>query len=380
LTEKQSAGLTGRAAFLPTPEQQSLLNACLFDGEEAIASWRFWRNTVDLKRIDMGSVRLLPLLAENLKRLGIDDPSFGTYRGVQRRTWARNQLLFHGAARVIEHLYDAGISVLALKGIVLGSTSYAKMSLRPMGDLDFLVKSVDRINALNELERLGWRVQGQNMRPRKPADFALRHSCAYEDPTNPEVSLDLHWRLIWAHHSAEAEAAVWQRAVAFEIGNTKCLAPCAADMLIHICAHGARWNPLPPLRWIVDAVFLLESQTIDWDYFCVQSTRLRLSLPLSDTLDYLRTVMRAPIPEQILKNLRRKRARPIERLIYETEMYPPERRSLRTALRIHWHIARTQIATSDVCGYLQYFLTLRAGRRWRDVAAWIRRRLTGDVT
>ena len=366
--------------FLPTPEQQLLLDACLSDGEKAIAAWQSWRNAIDFDRIDMGSVRLLPLLAENLKRLGIDDPAFGTYRGVQRRTWARNQLLFRRAAQVVEHFRDVNIPVLALKGFVLASTCYPKMSLRPMGDFDFLVRSADRVIALKELEELGWWVQGRNIRPRKLGDFAIRHSCAYEDPTNSDVSLDLHWRLIWAHHSAEAEAALWQHAVVSKIGNVTCLAPCAADMLIHICAHGARWNPLPPLRWIVDAVFLLRSQRMDWEYFCAQSARLRLNLQLSDTLEYLRTVMRALIPEEVLKKLRQGEVRSIERLIYETEMHPPERRSLRTALRIHWHIARTQIATSDIRGYLQYFSALRAGRGLRDMVAWTRQRFTGGVS
>jgi Uncharacterised nucleotidyltransferase len=374
-----NAVLTGKAAFLPTPEQQFLLNACLFDGEEAIASWRSWRNTIDFGRIDMGSIRLLPLLSENLKRLGIDDSSFGAYRGIQRRTWAHNQLLFRGAARLADHLQRAGVSSVALKGIVLASTCYAGISLRPMGDLDFLVKRADCSRALDELERLGWRPQGGKW-PREAADFAIRHSCAFEDAANPEVSVDLHWRLFWAHRNDDAEAILWQRAMPFNIGSIQVLAPCAADMLVHICAHGAKWNYLSPIRWVADAVFLLRGSRIDWEHFRAQSARLRLDLQLADTLGYLRNVMGAPVPDEILRDLGTSKARPIEHLIYNTELYPPEKRSLQTALRIHWHVARLQLArSSGIYGYWRYFAALRAGRSFGEITAWIRKRVAGGL-
>jgi hypothetical protein len=329
----------------------------------------------------MGSVRLLPLLAENLKRLGVEDPSFGAYRGVQRRTWARNHMLNHGAATVLRKFHDAGIPILALKGIVLTSTCYESVSLRPMGDLDFLVKGVDRMRALDQMERFGWRLQVGNIRPRDAADFAIRPSCVFEDPANPEVSVDLHWRLLWAQHSDKADAALWERADPFEIGGEQCSAPCTADMLLHICVHGAKWNPVPPLRWIVDAVLLLRSGGVNWAHLCAQSARLRLNLPLADTLQYLRAEMRAPIPKDVLDSLANEDMRPIERLLYETELHPPQVRGLLTTLRIHWHVAHSQLAhSSRPYDYWRYFLALRAGRSLGEITAWTQRRLIDGGT
>lgn len=366
-------------SFLPTPEQQLLLNACLLDGEDAIASWRLWRAQVNFDHIDLGSIRLLPLLADNLNRLNVKDPSFGIYRGVKRRTWARNQMLYSGAATIVGRLQAAGISVLALKGMVLALSYYKQMSLRPMGDVDVLVKRNDRVKALDQLERLGWRLQSPQ-RPRDAADFAIRHACAFEDPSNSEVSVDLHWRLLWMQDSEDAEAALWSRAVALEFDRTHCLAPCAADMLIHVCAHGARWNDFPPLRWIVDALLLLRSHNVDWTYLREQSARLRLDLQLADSLTYLHDVMRAPIPREILADLANSEARPIERLLYQAELHPPEKRSLVTALRIHWHIARQQLSRSEgIYGYWRYFVALCAGRSVREIAGWTRRKLIDGV-
>jgi Uncharacterised nucleotidyltransferase len=369
--------LTAKAAFLPTPVQQLLLRACLFNGEDAIAAWRSWRTTIDFDRIDSGSIRLLPVLAENLSRCGVDETSLGIYRGVQRRTWARNQLLFRSAAQVSKRFHERGIPVLALKGVVLASTCYAHMSLRPMGDFDFLVRGSDRRKAIDELERLGWRLQDK-VRPQDEADFAIRHACAFKDSENSHVSIDLHWRLLWAQSSEAAASALWEQAVPYEIGDVQVLAPCAADMLLHVCVHGAKWNDVSPIRWIVDATLLLRNCKIDWVHLRRQSARLRVDLQLARTLTYLRDVMRVALPEEILQDLAQSQAQPIERLLYEAELNPPERRNLKLALRLHWHLARSQMVPSHgVFGYWWYFVALRSGRSLGEIAAWTYSRLCG---
>lgn len=186
-------------------------------------------------------------------------------------------------------------------------------------------------------------------------------------------------RLLWARQSDETEAALWARAIAFEIGGAQCLAPCAADMLIHVCAHGAGWAGFPPVRWVVDAALLLRKHVIDWDYLCLQSARLGLNIPISATLEYLRSAMRAPIPEEVLRMLARGRARAIDRLLYETEAYSPEKRSVLTALRVHIHIARSQLARTDgLVGYWRYFSALRSGRSLGEMAAWVRGHLAAN--
>jgi hypothetical protein len=366
-----------RLAFLPTPEQQLLLQACLFDGEAAVAAWQAWRSRVALERIDLGSSRLLPLLVHRLHELGVQDAALSAYRGVQRRSWARNQMLFRGAGEVLRRLRGAGIEAMALKGVVLASACYETMSLRPMGDLDLLVQRGDVLGALNALESLGWTLQAPGPRPRTAADFALRHACAYEDPANPEVSVDLHWRLLWEKHSPEAEAAMWERAVAFEVGGEPCLRPSPADVLLHVCAHGAKWNGIAPLRWVADATLLLRREPIDWTHLVAQAARLRVELALAQTLAYLRDVIGAPVDPDALAALVAAGARPIDRLFHDAQQRPPAARSRLTAARMHLHIARShQPPSGDLRGYWGYLRAWRAGRG--DRALWSKGRSRRD--
>jgi putative nucleotidyltransferase-like protein len=362
--------------FLPTPDQELLLKACLLEGHDAVIAWQNWRTGTRLNQIDIGSQRLLPFLADRLRRLGVRDSIVEEYRSVQRRTWAHNQLIFRAAGLLLMRLRTARIPAMALKGIVLASTIYETMSLRPMADFDLLVGREDGMRALDLLESLDWRMLPGQFRPRASLELAIRPACAFKASDNPEVEVDLHWRLLWARYCEDAEKAIWEQAVRFEIGGAECLAPCPADMLVHVCAHGTRWNEVPVVRWVVDAALLVRSGAVDWTHVLAQTQRLGLSLPLYETLKYLRTTMRVPIPDTVIDNLARSRVKSIERLLYEAEFHQSHQWSMISTLIIHEHIARHEVVRSNgPIGYLRYFLAACRGRSLRELGFWARQRL-----
>ena len=365
-----------QVAFLPTQAQEQLLKACLLDAEEAIAAWRTWRAASDLEQIDLGSIRLLPLLADSLGRLGVTDPWFARCRGLQRRTWARNQMLFRGAALATTQLRAAGVVCMCLKGVSLASTYYDRDSLRPMGDVDLLVRREQALPALDVLLGAGWRLHPTDRRPRSAAELAVAHAYPVTHPSNPEVSVDLHWRPLWASHSDEAESCLWDRATEVRIANTNMTAPCAADMLIHVCAHGARWNDFPMLRWVVDAAMVLRANATDWAYLRGQTIRFGLTLPISTTLGYLRSTMRLSIPPAVIRDLAEWPTTPLDRFLYVSQARSPARWSLLTRLRVHRHIARHHLTrTVGMRGYWRYLRALRRGRSLTELVAMTYKRM-----
>lgn len=372
MTKQREQSLT----FLPTPHQELLLKACLFEGDDAVIAWRAWRAGTHLDLLDNDLRRLLPFLADRLRRLGVRDPASEDYRALQRRAWAHNQLIFRAAGLLLKRLGTAEIPTMALKGIVLASTLYETMSLRPMVDFDLLVGPSNAMGALKLLECLDWRVVPGQFRPRAPIELAVRPACCFKASHNPDVEVDLHWRLLWARYSEAAEKALWARAVQFVIEGAEAFAPCSADMLVHVCAHAARWNELPLVRWVLDAVLLVRSGAVDWTHLLAQTERLGLSLPLYEALRYLRTTMRVAIPDLVINNLARSRVKSIERLLFQIEFRPAYEWSIFCTLRIHHHIALNEVALSNrSIDYLRYFLALRRGRSLRDLCLWVRQRL-----
>jgi len=361
-------------ALLPTPGQNLLLKACLLDGEEALDAWRRWRQTTNLETIDAGSIRLLPMLADALQRLGVEDPEFGKYRGVQRRTWARSRLQFRAAGRILQALNAAQIGAMALKGLALASTYYPADSMRPMGDIDLLVPRDQAFRALDVLESIGWR--SVHRRPNRLAHLAIHHALPFQDPTTSEVDADIHWGMLYGRYSDEAETATWDRAVPITIEGGEAVAPCAADLLIHVAVHGMRWNDMPPVRWVVDAAMIVRSGKVDWDHLLVQCGRWGAALPLARAFVYLREEIGLAIPDAIKDALSEQPTSATERFLFTFKQQPMRSRKLADVLRMYNYLARSERERHrGAVGYWAYFNALRKWHGLGRMALWQWQRL-----
>ena len=83
-----------------------------------------------------------------------------TYTIVQTTYYAsvaRNTVLFQELERILRILAEANIPVIVLKGAALAQTIYPDIALRPMTDLDILVKSEHLDRAVELLRTTGYR-------------------------------------------------------------------------------------------------------------------------------------------------------------------------------------------------------------------------------
>src|SRR5688500_13960566 len=177
--------------FWPSGRHRMLLHACLDAPDEALAAWRGWRELVGFNDVDVAEMRLLPLAHANLGESIREDPVHGRVSGLVRMTWTQNQLLFRRAAGAIEALEGAGIETLMLKGAPLALLHYETVAVRPMADVDILVRPRRAEEAMRVLREHGW-TPG-----REPAEAVLpaHHSHGFHDEGLGEI--DLHWFSLW---------------------------------------------------------------------------------------------------------------------------------------------------------------------------------------
>jgi len=74
------------------------------------------KRTPDIDHLEARSIQAFTLLYQNLKRLKVHHPHMDIFRGVYRKTWYENQMLFHSIASLLRSFRDAGIAVMVLKG------------------------------------------------------------------------------------------------------------------------------------------------------------------------------------------------------------------------------------------------------------------------
>ena len=306
----------------PTPEQELLLQAALRQGETSLKAWREWKSTLDFDNIDYGSQRLVPLLYRNLQRQGVKDPLMGKFKGLYRHTWYKNQLLFAKGAQLLRSFHEAGIETMILKGAALVLLHYKDAGLRAMTDFDVLVPTEQIQAALFLLRERNWTPKLRSYESLTETYISSRHAYAFED--NEKHEFDLHRHLLAECCYPDADEEFWKGAVSSQVQGVATLALNPTDQLFHVCVHGVRWNAVPPLRWVADAIMILNSSpTIDWQRLVSQARQRRLVLPLREALTYLRDLLDAPIPPAILQHLQEIPVSKIERLEYQVNTRVP---------------------------------------------------------
>jgi len=314
--------LTSPADVWPTAEQQLLLQAALWSGDDAVAAWSEWTSRVDLMEdhVDEGSFRLLPLVYRNLERLRLGGPLIARLKGIYRYSWAKNIALFNRSQSVLQNLHAAGINTIVLKGVALSLLYYRDRGTRPMSDIDILVPTRDAEKSLKCLTDQGWR----KFDMREDGDLRYHWAATLVNGTDQQV--DLHWHALHECVYAEADDDFWDGAVPLEMSGftTRALNP--ADNLLHVISHGIHYNIVSPIRWATDAAVIIRSSPneLSWDRLLAQARKRKLVLRVGTGLGYLHDHLKISIPSEVLRSCRDRRPSIFEQTEFDLVRKPRE--------------------------------------------------------
>lgn len=377
----------------PTKQQELLLKAALLYGKDAKEAWEKWKDVTDIDRLDPGSYRMLPLLYNNLRAEGVKHPWMAKFKGVYRRSWYENQLLFHHMAELISSFQNAGIKVLILKGAALSLLYYKDCGARPMDDLDILVPENQLEDAFGQLQKLDWTTLYRVPKLLTAKIKPFKHATHFRDAAGRQ--LDLHWHLFKECCQPGADAEFWESAIAFSFYEQQVFALDPSDQLLHCCVHGSSWNRIPSLRWIADAIMIFRvAPSIDWERITVQAQKRCLILPLRDSLNYLRTTLNAPIPAEVLQKMNSMAISPAEYREYNGAIMEDYSKGLLHMIALKYRLfLRSAICShplEKLVGFLKFlrydwevhtwqmpfWMAVKVMRRFRKQVLWYRIKLT----
>ncbi len=329
-----------------------------------------WRALVGSATLDGASLRLLPLLYVRFR----DDPpepvlhELATH--VYLANWNQNKSRYALTAEIVASLGKQGIDCLLLKGMAITSRYYRDSGLRAMGDVDFLVHQADVEPAMITLRSSGWiaedglDIAGLTRRNR------VRHACQFT--RGEDESCDLHWNPVVRCFSPVVRDLFWRDAEAIDLAGRPALIPCATDQLFHACAHGLQWSWEPQIRWIADALTILQSKIeIDWDRLRWLARSANMNVRIEQALEYLRRVFDAPVPAAVIASYVQQHVPAWEEQEYEVlqkvcPLGPLD--SARWHAALFWRIRRhdpqwsKQNLLSGFLDYLAVFLNLKNRR------------------
>jgi hypothetical protein len=281
--------------------------------------------------MSVGQQRLLPFAFWNLRGVAAVDSWWKFAEAEFRRARYRNLILFDDLRPALGAFRKAGIPSLLLKGAALASAHYPDPGLRPMADLDLLVRPRDVEPACRLMAEHGYH-------PAFPGQLGPRswgHSTPFlRDGSSP---VDLHWRSLMGDLDDEG---LWENGVEARLGEADVRIPSPADLLLNACVRGLQWDWDAPQRWVLDAMAILRSSPgLNWSRLVERARATRRVLVLRDALEFLEAGFGAPVPQEVSAALSAARVPMGETLAAEGDRTRPELRGPLTlfAMRLDEH-------------------------------------------
>ena len=208
---------------------------------------------------------------------------------------------------ILRRLNAAGIPVILLKGAALIETVYQRAALRPMSDLDLLVRREDVARVVETLGSLGFSPDRYERRDGALSDFENEIMLSKTKP--PGGLVEIHWSLLDSpHHQARiAMDWFWQTARECEVGQARAGVLSPEALLLHLCAHGwLQHHGASRLLWLHDVAEVLARyhEQIDWGVVIDRARQYDMVLALRETLMTMVRDWGACIPDDALLEVR----------------------------------------------------------------------------
>ncbi len=187
------------------------------------------------------------------------------------------------------------------------------------------------------------------------------HARAYRAPQG--AAIDLHW---WAFKTAGDDSGMFETARTATLLGGSVLVPSATECLISAVAGAFQVHGSPRLRWITDAMLLLESAEVDWPMLIERARRPGVALSLHEGLAYLAREFGAPVPAYVLNALHQLPVSWRERAAFWAAIHQPPVGAT-TLQRLEHHRARRLHPSNNLPRDLFWHMAQVTGERRRDV-------------
>ena len=219
----------------------------------------------------------------------------------------RCQHLWQEFLRISWAFEQEKIMLLPIKGIALLYEIYSHNPIRPMTDIDLLIKEENFGKAEVIFRDLGYRKELYGLNE----EYWRQNQCHltfYKREQEKEPFVELHWGLDFKRGNRNILPELWDRIKEINVdGRTiKLLSP--EDTLFSLVLHNRRFGRTLCLKNVYDLILLLNKYAsgFDWEYVLNQSRKYNLCSTLFFSFSQAKLLSKLPalnIPEYLWKEL-----------------------------------------------------------------------------
>ena len=234
---------------------------------------------------------------------------------IRLRTRLYNALLLMQLEEWLTRFEAEHLPTIVLKGAALIALVYKRTTLRPMSDVDVLVRRED-------FERAGRLLQAAGFAPYREVtgsdEMSIRTQTLWLRPSPPGGGIDLHWHPIDSGYYARTVPMTWfwEHTVAALLGNRSMRVLSPEAQLIHLGAHSELHHAGEGWLWLYDIAALINKfgGALDWELIVDTAARFEWGHSLRVALERAQTTFGVAVPERVNARLATLRATRQERL------------------------------------------------------------------
>lgn len=248
-----------------------------------------------------------PLLGQRLQQTPMRVPSrvLQELNDEYLATALRNMQLYKELNRIVKTFQSANIDTVVLKGAHIAQVAYGNVGLRPMHDLDVLVKRADLARAEQQVEQLGY-VPHPDFPDREWAIQNHYHFC-YSLPQE-ETILELHWEIEVPNSPFKVNAVdLIGRSLPISLVGipTRVLTP--EDLVLYLCIQISYHHVFDyaALRSLFDVAQVIgaHASEFNWKVFGARAAEWQATRCIYLALLLAREVAGASVPDTVLETL-----------------------------------------------------------------------------
>lgn len=199
--------------------------------------------------------------------------------------------------KILKCFSSHNIPVVILKGVFLWLDVYKDPALRPMSDIDLLVREEDFYRARSLLVDLGFEQSIELPLP-EPLKEIFQPAVAHYIPGPIPVIVDLHRSLLYLSYYHISSAQLWPYAEQ-TIYNGQPVLVLPPELNFIFCAFNSL-NHGSLLRDWLDLLLILHKLQFNWRRLLDFAHSFGVLRPLSFVLQHLRSHWKVPIPGEVL--------------------------------------------------------------------------------
>jgi hypothetical protein len=225
----------------------------------------------------------------------------------------RNLILSQEFQEVLKILKNKNIPVIVLKGMYLGEKIYKNIALRPMSDIDILIKkeSLEEFDAA--VKKIGFKTSHNYRKYLKSPDSIYLNTMVYEKKKGKvSIFLHLHWHIVNSTLPIFEKVMpyiemekIWKQALEVKIAGIETLSLSYHHQVIYLCLHAFNHSLDRNILLCDISEFInINRNKIDWNLLIKDAFDFKINRIVYCVLYLTKLLLNMQVPDYLLSSLK----------------------------------------------------------------------------